>query len=151
MPGWRSSCPRGNASGGSSGCAAAGRHRCADWTSAVPTAGARSSCGPSSSRSSSGTEGLVTREAAVLRLLAGLAGRPDVPAATLVAADATARYCDHPSLLMSHLPGTDRAPGRPGADARAELMTRQLLRIHRVPVTARQRPRTYPLGPCPSG
>lgn len=47
-------------------------------------------------------EGLLTREADVLTLLA----TTDVPAATLVAVDATARHCDHPSLLMTRL----RAP-----------------------------------------
>ncbi|GHF44141.1 phosphotransferase family protein [Streptomyces griseosporeus] len=83
-------------------------------------------------------EGLLTREAAVLRLLADT----DVPAASLVAVDATARYCDHPSLLMSLLPGTVRL-GDTGADARADLLARQLVRIHRLPVTAQQRPRTY--------
>ncbi|WBO61420.1 phosphotransferase family protein [Streptomyces camelliae] len=83
-------------------------------------------------------EGLLTREAAVLRLL----GDTDVPAATPVAVDATAQYCDHPSLLMSLLPGTVRL-GDEGADRRAELLARQLLRIHRLPVTAEARPRTY--------
>ncbi|WP_318199532.1 phosphotransferase family protein [Streptomyces sp. SCL15-4] len=83
-------------------------------------------------------EGLLTREAAILRLL----GDTDVPAATLMAVDATAQYCDHPSLLMSLLPGTVRLDD-PGADDRAELLARQLVRIHRLPVTARQRPRPY--------
>ncbi|WP_435222046.1 phosphotransferase family protein [Streptomyces sp. Tue6028] len=83
-------------------------------------------------------EGLLTREAAVLRLLGGT----DVPAAGLVAVDALAQYCDHPSLLMSLLPGTVRL-GDEGADRRAALMARQLLRIHRLPVTAEARPRTY--------
>jgi aminoglycoside phosphotransferase (APT) family kinase protein len=83
-------------------------------------------------------EGLLNREAAVLRLL----GDTDVPAATLVAVDATARYCDHPSLLMSLLPGTVRL-GDEGADRRADLLARELLRIHRLPVTAEARPRTY--------
>ncbi|MFF9277163.1 phosphotransferase family protein [Streptomyces griseosporeus] len=83
-------------------------------------------------------EGLLTREATVLRLLAGT----DVPAASLVAVDATARYCDHPSLLMSLLPGAVRL-GDTGADARADLLARQLARIHRLPVTVRERPRTY--------
>ncbi|MFE7749696.1 phosphotransferase family protein [Streptomyces sp. NPDC057428] len=83
-------------------------------------------------------EGLLTREAAVLRLL----GDTDVPAATLVAVDATAQYCDRPSLLMSLLPGTVRL-GDEGADRRAELLARQLLCIHRLPVTAEARPRTY--------
>ncbi|MFF0218697.1 phosphotransferase family protein [Streptomyces vinaceus] len=83
-------------------------------------------------------EGLLTREADILRLL----GDTDVPAATLVAVDATARYCDHPSLLMSRLPGSVRLADQ-GADDRAELLARQLVRIHRLPVTARERPRTY--------
>ncbi|GAA5022197.1 phosphotransferase family protein [Streptomyces siamensis] len=83
-------------------------------------------------------EGLLTREAAVLRLLGGT----DVPAARLVAVDALAQHCAHPSLLMSLLPGTVRL-GDEGADRRAELLARQLLRIHRLPVTAEARPRTY--------
>ncbi|MEU3950699.1 phosphotransferase [Streptomyces sp. NPDC029526] len=83
-------------------------------------------------------EGLLAREAAILRLL----GSTDVPAARLVAVDPTAQYCDHPSLLMSLLPGTVRL-GDEGADRRAELLARQLLRIHRLPVTAEARPRTY--------
>lgn len=83
-------------------------------------------------------EGLLTREAAVLRLLSGT----DVPAARLVALDATARHCDHPSLLMSLLPGTVRL-GDEGSDRRAELLARQLLRIHGVQVTVAERPRAY--------
>ncbi|MFF8828880.1 phosphotransferase family protein [Streptomyces sp. NPDC015131] len=83
-------------------------------------------------------EGLLNREAAVLRLLGGT----EVPAAGLVAVDATARHCEHPSLLMSLLPGGVRLDDR-GAEERAELLARQLVRIHRVAVTARERPRTY--------
>lgn len=83
-------------------------------------------------------EGLLNREAAVLSLLGGT----DVPAAALVAVDATARHCDHPSLLMSLLPGTVRV-GDDGAGERADLLARQLVRIHRVEVTARNRPRSY--------
>ncbi|MFD5621227.1 phosphotransferase family protein [Streptomyces yangpuensis] len=83
-------------------------------------------------------EGLLTREAAVLRLL----GDTDVPAASLRAVDATAQHCNHPSLLMSLLPGTVRLGDR-DADERAELLARQLVRIHRLPVTAPQRPRPY--------
>ncbi|MFF6772419.1 phosphotransferase family protein [Streptomyces sp. NPDC012637] len=83
-------------------------------------------------------EGLLTREATILRLL----GDTDVPAASLVAVDATAQCCDHPSLLMSLLPGTVRLSDA-GADARAELLARQLVRIHQLPVTAQQRPRDY--------
>ncbi|MEV6976862.1 phosphotransferase [Kitasatospora sp. NPDC093806] len=83
-------------------------------------------------------EGLLSREAAILRLLAGT----DVPAATLVDVDATARHCDHPSLLMTLLPGTVRLDDA-GADRRADLLAAQLLRIHRTEVTAATRPRDY--------
>ncbi|MFB7266480.1 phosphotransferase family protein, partial [Streptomyces nojiriensis] len=83
-------------------------------------------------------EGLLTREAAILRLLCDT----DVPAATLVAVDATAQHCDHPSLLMSLLPGTVRLDDR-NAEDRAELLARQLVRIHQLPTAADQRPRTY--------
>ncbi|MFD4866048.1 phosphotransferase family protein [Streptomyces sp. NPDC058412] len=83
-------------------------------------------------------EGLLTREATVLRLL----GATDVPAATLVGVDATAQYCDHPSLLMSLLPGSVRLDDQ-GADDRAELLARELVRIHRLPVAAHERPRVY--------
>ncbi|WP_420710735.1 MULTISPECIES: phosphotransferase family protein [unclassified Streptomyces] len=77
-------------------------------------------------------------EAAVLRRLGGT----DVPAATLAAVDATAQYCDHPSLLMSLLPGTVRLADQ-DADERAGLLARQLVSIHRLPVTASRRPRPY--------
>ncbi|MEV8003652.1 phosphotransferase [Streptomyces parvus] len=83
-------------------------------------------------------EGLLNREADILRLL----GDTDVPAATLVAVDAAAEHCDHPSLLMSLLPGALLLDDR-GADDRTDLLARQLVRIHRLPVAARQRPRTY--------
>ncbi|ELP66932.1 phosphotransferase family protein [Streptomyces turgidiscabies] len=83
-------------------------------------------------------EGLLTREATILSLL----GDTDVPAARLEAVDATAEYCDHPSLLMTLLPGTVRLSDQ-GADDRADLLARQLVRIHQLPVTAGQRPRTY--------
>jgi len=83
-------------------------------------------------------EGLLTREARILRLL----GDTDVPAATLLHVDATATYCDYPSLLMSLLPGSVRLTDQE-ADRRADLLARQLLRIHRVRVTAETQPRTY--------
>ncbi|MEU3106022.1 phosphotransferase family protein [Streptomyces griseoflavus] len=83
-------------------------------------------------------EGLLNREAEVLALL----GDTDVPAAALVAVDATARHCDRPSLLMSLLPGTVRVDDEE-APERAGPLARQLLRIHRVPVTGRSRPRAY--------
>ncbi|MFF1924443.1 phosphotransferase family protein [Streptomyces sp. NPDC058221] len=83
-------------------------------------------------------EGLLNREAAVLALLGGT----DVPAASLHGVDATAEHCDHPSLLMSLLPGSVRVCDE-GADRRAGLLARQLVRIHGVDVTAENRPRTY--------
>lgn len=83
-------------------------------------------------------EGLLTREAAVLRLLGGT----EVPAAELVGVDATAQFCDYPSLLMSQLPGSIRL-GNSGADQRAELLAGQLHRIHQVSVTEEERPRPY--------
>lgn len=83
-------------------------------------------------------EGLLSREAAILRLLGGT----DVPAAALVDVDATATCCDHPSLLMSLLPGTVRVDDH-GAGHRADLLAAQLLRIHQVEVTAETRPRTW--------
>ncbi|MCX4710288.1 phosphotransferase family protein [Streptomyces griseus] len=83
-------------------------------------------------------EGLLNREADILRLL----GDTDVPAAALVAVDAAAEHCDHPSLLMSLLPGALLLDDH-GADDRADLLARQLVRIHRLPVAAHQRPRTY--------
>ncbi|KDN87108.1 phosphotransferase family protein [Kitasatospora cheerisanensis] len=83
-------------------------------------------------------EGLLTREARVQDLLAG-AG---VPAARPLAVDATAEHCDHPSLLMTLLPGTVRLADL-GADRRADLLARQLLDIHRVQVDEQSRPRAY--------
>ncbi|MFI6468888.1 phosphotransferase family protein [Streptomyces sp. NPDC050516] len=82
--------------------------------------------------------GLLTREAAVLTLLA----RTGVPAAELIAGDPDGTHCDHPSLLMSLLPGEVRLDAS-GADERAPLLARQLLDIHRVEVGASERPRDY--------
>ncbi|MEV5428973.1 alpha/beta fold hydrolase [Streptomyces sp. NPDC052701] len=81
--------------------------------------------------------GLLTREASVLTLLAGEAG---VPAPALVAVDATAEHCDHPSLLMSRLPGRVRVDEE-DLDARVELLAAQLARIHRI--VPRERPRPW--------
>ncbi|TQF01876.1 aminoglycoside phosphotransferase family protein [Kitasatospora acidiphila] len=83
-------------------------------------------------------DGLLSREAAVLRLLGGA----DVPAAALVDVDSTAMHCDHPSLLMSLLPGIVRVHDR-GADQRADLLAAQLLRIHQVEFNTETRPRTW--------
>ncbi|MFF3289399.1 phosphotransferase family protein [Streptomyces sp. NPDC003023] len=83
-------------------------------------------------------EGLLTREAAVLRLLAPT----DVPAAEFRALDATAEHCDHPSLLMTLLPGGIRLEDA-GAGRRAALLARQLVRIHQVRTPESDRPRSY--------
>ncbi|MFH0520233.1 alpha/beta fold hydrolase [Streptomyces sp. M41] len=81
--------------------------------------------------------GLLTREAEVLTLLAG---RPDVPAPRLIAVDATAEHCDHPSLLMSLLPGRVRVD-EDELDRRLDLLAAQLVAVHRV--VPAERPRTY--------
>ncbi|MFP8886059.1 phosphotransferase family protein [Streptomyces mangrovi] len=83
-------------------------------------------------------EGLLTREADILRLLAGTG----IPAAALRAVDATAARCDHPSLLMSFLPGSVRLDERE-ADGRAVLLAHLLAAVHRVCVPPDVRPRTY--------
>jgi len=83
--------------------------------------------------------GLLTREADVLRLLADSG---DVPAARFVALDARAEHCDHPSLLMTLLPGRVRADDA-GAEQRIALLARQLTAIHGVRVSDATRPRAY--------
>ncbi|MER5755189.1 phosphotransferase [Streptomyces sp. NPDC002088] len=83
-------------------------------------------------------EGLLTREAQILTLLRAT----DVPVATLQAIDATGEYCDHPSLLMSMLPGSVRLD-EDGVRARVGLLARQLVQIHRVQITDQTHPRTY--------
>ncbi|MFR9757258.1 phosphotransferase family protein [Streptomyces sp. TR06-5] len=82
--------------------------------------------------------GLLSREAAVLRLLKDT----DIPAAAVLAVDAAAEHCAHPSLLMTLLPGTVRLTDR-GAGHRADLLARQLLGIHRTRVAPEARPRPY--------
>ncbi|MFE9117943.1 phosphotransferase family protein [Streptomyces sp. NPDC007172] len=82
--------------------------------------------------------GLLRREADVLTLLA----RTDVPAAELIAVDPEGTYCEHPSLLMSLLPGEVRVDPS-GAGRRTPLLARQLLDIHRVEVDEADRPRDY--------
>ncbi|MGW1893373.1 phosphotransferase family protein [Streptomyces sp. NPDC002004] len=83
-------------------------------------------------------DALLSREARILTLLAA----SDVPTAALCAVDATAEHCNHPSLLMSMLPGSVRLD-EAEADRRSELLARQLTRIHKVNVTEQNRPRTY--------
>ncbi|MFD5128297.1 alpha/beta fold hydrolase [Streptomyces olindensis] len=81
--------------------------------------------------------GLLAREAGILTLLAGQEG---VPAAELIGVDATGEHCDHPSLLMSVLPGRVRVD-EGELDARVDLLAAQLARIHRV--VPEERPRPY--------
>ncbi|MDK1343441.1 phosphotransferase [Streptomyces sp. 378] len=81
--------------------------------------------------------GLLAREAEILTLLARQRG---VPAAELIGVDATGEHCDHPSLLMSVLPGRVRVDEEE-LDARVDLLAAQLARIHRI--VPRERPRAY--------
>ncbi|MFK4690734.1 phosphotransferase family protein [Streptomyces pristinaespiralis] len=83
--------------------------------------------------------GLLTREARILRMLAP-AGV--VPVAELRAVDPDAEHCDHPSLLMSLLPGRVRLD-EAGAGRRAAQLADQLVRIHRLDVPEGERPRAY--------
>ncbi|QWB26057.1 MULTISPECIES: alpha/beta fold hydrolase [Streptomyces] len=89
--------------------------------------------------------GLLSREADVLTLLGGEEG---VPAPELIGVDATAEHCDHPSLLMSVLPGRVRVDEE-DLDARVELLAAQLARIHRV--VPEERPRSYQAWTSPEG
>ncbi|MFF8396026.1 alpha/beta fold hydrolase [Streptomyces sp. NPDC016172] len=81
--------------------------------------------------------GLLAREAEMLTLLGEQEG---VPAAELIGVDAIGEHCDHPSLLMSVLPGRVRVDEEE-LDARVDLLAGQLARIHRV--VPRERPRAY--------
>ncbi|MFK4102787.1 alpha/beta fold hydrolase [Streptomyces sp. NPDC019531] len=81
--------------------------------------------------------GLLNREASVLGLLTADDG---IPAPEPVALDATAEHCDHPSLLMSRLPGRVRVDEE-DLERRLDLLAAQLVRIHRV--VPEERPRTY--------
>lgn len=81
--------------------------------------------------------GLLSREASILTLLAA---QESVPAPRLIAVDATAEHCDHPSLLMSLLPGRVRVDEE-DLDRRLDLLAAQLAGIHRV--VPAERPRTY--------
>ncbi|WP_406358592.1 phosphotransferase family protein [Streptomyces sp. NBC_00658] len=83
-------------------------------------------------------QGLLTREADVLRLLA----HTSVPVASLHGVDAGAEYCDHPSLLMSLLPGRVRLDEE-DVERRIELLARQLVDIHELVVPAQAQPRAY--------
>ncbi|MFE2046476.1 alpha/beta fold hydrolase [Streptomyces sp. NPDC059477] len=83
--------------------------------------------------------GLLAREASVLGLLAG---RPDIPAPELIAVDPAAEHCDHPSLLMTLLPGRVRIDHAeaPELARRTELLAGLLARIHAVVPDERPRP-----------
>ncbi|AMW10071.1 aminoglycoside phosphotransferase [Streptomyces qaidamensis] len=81
--------------------------------------------------------GLLAREAEILTLLAEQEG---VPAAELTGVDATGEHCDHPSLLMSVLPGRVRVDEE-DVGPRVDLLAGQLARIHRI--VPRERPRAY--------
>ncbi|MEU6237090.1 aminoglycoside phosphotransferase family protein [Kitasatospora sp. NPDC047058] len=85
-------------------------------------------------------EGLLSREAAILTRLA--ADGTGVPAATLRGVDATGEFCDHPSLLMTVLPGAVRVDGE-RLDERCRLLAEQLVRIHGLDVPEDERPRDY--------
>ncbi|UUU34442.1 aminoglycoside phosphotransferase family protein [Streptomyces sp. CA-210063] len=82
--------------------------------------------------------GLLNREATILTLLAPY---DDIPTPRLHAVDPTAELTDHPSLLMSLLPGSVRVAEDADLDARLDLLAGQLARIHAV--VPEERPRTY--------
>ncbi|MEU2669161.1 alpha/beta fold hydrolase [Streptomyces sp. NPDC007164] len=81
--------------------------------------------------------GLLAREASVLTLLIG---QESIPAPDFVAVDATAEHCNHPTLLMSALPGRVRVD-EDDLDRRLDLLAAQLVSIHNV--LPDERPRTY--------
>ncbi|MEW2035043.1 aminoglycoside phosphotransferase family protein [Streptomyces roseifaciens] len=85
--------------------------------------------------------GLLTREADILRFLDGT----DVPAARLHAVDAAAEHCDHPSLVMSLLPGSVRLDEQDEQDVerKSQLLARHLAALHALTVPEADRPRTY--------
>ncbi|MFE9849644.1 alpha/beta fold hydrolase [Streptomyces sp. NPDC005576] len=81
--------------------------------------------------------GLLAREASALTLLTG---QESIPAPELVAVDAAAEHCDHPTLLMSALPGRVRVDEDDLAQ-RLDLLAAQLVSIHGV--VPNDRPRAY--------
>ncbi|MDW4907121.1 alpha/beta fold hydrolase [Streptomyces sp. ADMS] len=84
---------------------------------------------------------LLAREADVLTMLAD---RDGIPVPRLIAVDTTAEHCDHPSLLMSLMPGQVRVDDAEDLERRLDLLAAQLVRIHRVvPKEPEQRPRPY--------
>ncbi|MFE4977249.1 phosphotransferase family protein [Kitasatospora sp. NPDC056651] len=83
--------------------------------------------------------GLLAREAQVLGLLEG----GGVPAARLVAVDAAGAVCEHPSLLMTLLPGGVRVAEDGHAPLRAGLLAAQLAAVHALDVGEARRPRVW--------
>jgi aminoglycoside phosphotransferase (APT) family kinase protein len=83
--------------------------------------------------------GLLEREAGVLRLLETGA----VPAARLRALDERGAACDHPSLVMTHLPGRVRLEQDADTGRRAGLLAAQLAAVHALTVGERRRPRAW--------
>ncbi|GGL87851.1 phosphotransferase family protein [Micromonospora yangpuensis] len=81
-------------------------------------------------------EDWLNREADALSLLAGTG----VPAPGLLAVDPTATHCEHPSLLMTHLPGRTVLENE-GLETRVPLLARQLVAIHALQPA--QRPQKY--------
>ncbi|MFI6505463.1 phosphotransferase family protein [Nonomuraea typhae] len=83
-----------------------------------------------------GAEEGLNREAGALALLS----ETGVPAPELVAVDATAAHCEHPSLLMTHLAGRTVLENE-GLETRVPLLARQLVAIHAL--RPAQRPPEY--------
>ncbi|MFD8756980.1 phosphotransferase family protein [Kitasatospora sp. NPDC059577] len=82
---------------------------------------------------------LLAREAGVLGLLEG----GGVPAARLRALDEHGAACDHPSLVMTHLPGGVRLAEDADTGRRADLLAAQLAAVHALEVDERSRPRAW--------
>ena len=78
----------------------------------------------------------LTREAAALTMLTAT----EVTAPELVGVDPVAAECEHPSLLMTHLPGRAVLEDK-GVEARIPLLARELVAIHAIqPI---EQPPTY--------
>ncbi|WP_030247966.1 phosphotransferase family protein [Streptomyces sp. NRRL S-350] len=82
---------------------------------------------------------LLAREAGVLRLLED----GGVPAARLRAVDGHGERCDHPSLVMTRLPGRVRVAEDGDVARRADLLAAQLAAVHAVEVADGERPRAW--------
>jgi aminoglycoside phosphotransferase (APT) family kinase protein len=89
-------------------------------------------------------EGLLNREAAILKLLEP----SSIPVATVLAVDAAGLQCASPSLLRTHLPGAIQLQDE-GVAARTELLAELLVKIHRLPVAEAARPRAYQVWTSP--